>query len=220
MADGRLTDAQARYRDAIVGAPSRRARRRRRSPRARARAGARVLRAGGRAGSGRAAGAPRARRCCARWRYDPTTAVLKLAATPGGDLFFVPDGDVFYYLGLAAEAEGRDGDAEAAFREFLARRAAQPLGARRRRRTSASRTRRAARGRPPWPAGAAGGEAAHRRRTAPCWRRAASPRRSSTPPGATRLPILDDCLERRRAWPPQRDVCGSRSRWTSTARTS
>ena len=51
---------------------------------------------------------------------DPTAAMLKIAATSGGDLFFVPDGDVHYYLGLAAEAEGRDGDAEAAFREFVA----------------------------------------------------------------------------------------------------
>ena len=41
--------------------------------------------------------------------HDPAAAVLKAAsqAGPGGDLFFVPDGDVFYYLGLAAEAEGR-----------------------------------------------------------------------------------------------------------------
>jgi tetratricopeptide (TPR) repeat protein len=50
---------------------------------------------------------------------DPTTAVLKIASTSGGDLFFVPDGDVFYYIGLAAEAEGREGDADAAFREFI-----------------------------------------------------------------------------------------------------
>ena len=64
--------------------------------------------------------------------HDPTPAVLKVAATPGGDFFFVPDGDVFYYLGLAAEAEGRDGDAEAAFREFIARAPREPLGARRR----------------------------------------------------------------------------------------
>jgi len=51
---------------------------------------------------------------------DPTAAVLKIASTAGGDFFFVPEGDVLYYLGLAAEAEGRDGDAEAAFREFIA----------------------------------------------------------------------------------------------------
>ena len=36
-------------------------------------------------------------------------------------MFFVPDGEVLYYVGLAAEVEGRDGDAEAAFREFITR---------------------------------------------------------------------------------------------------
>jgi tetratricopeptide (TPR) repeat protein len=51
--------------------------------------------------------------------HDPTAAVLKLAAAPGGDLFFVPEGDVLYYLGLAAEVEGRDGDAQEAFRDFV-----------------------------------------------------------------------------------------------------
>lgn len=53
--------------------------------------------------------------------HDPTASVLKLASAPGGDLFFVPEGDVLYYLGLAAEVEGRDGDAQTAFREFLER---------------------------------------------------------------------------------------------------
>jgi tetratricopeptide (TPR) repeat protein len=53
--------------------------------------------------------------------HDPTASVLKVASVPGSDVFFVPAGDVFYYLGLAAEAEGRDGDAEAAFREFIER---------------------------------------------------------------------------------------------------
>jgi tetratricopeptide (TPR) repeat protein len=52
---------------------------------------------------------------------DPTTAVLKIASSAGGDFFFVPDGDVLYYVGLAAEVEGRDGDAAAAFRDFIAR---------------------------------------------------------------------------------------------------
>ena len=54
---------------------------------------------------------------------DPGEAVLKATsqAGQGSDLFFVPDGDVFYYLGLAAEAQGRTTDAEASFREFLAR---------------------------------------------------------------------------------------------------
>ena len=52
---------------------------------------------------------------------DPTASVLKVASIAGSDVFFVPPGDVYYYLGLAAEAEGRDGDAEFAFREFLDR---------------------------------------------------------------------------------------------------
>jgi hypothetical protein len=55
--------------------------------------------------------------------HDPGAAVLKSAAAggQGGELFFVPEGDVFYYLGLAAEVQGRTRDAEASFREFLAR---------------------------------------------------------------------------------------------------
>jgi len=53
--------------------------------------------------------------------HDPTASVLKVAAVPGSDVFFVPPGDVYYYLGLAAEAEGRDGDAEFAFHEFVER---------------------------------------------------------------------------------------------------
>jgi tetratricopeptide (TPR) repeat protein len=53
--------------------------------------------------------------------HDPTASVLKVASVAGSDVFFVPAGDIFYYLGLAAEAEGRDGDAEAAFREFIER---------------------------------------------------------------------------------------------------
>src|SRR5205814_5276427 len=40
------------------------------------------------------------------------------AREPGGDVFFVPEGDVFYYLGLAFEVAERVDDAEAAFQEF------------------------------------------------------------------------------------------------------
>ena len=164
MAAGRLRDAEARYRDAISAASDLR---RRRSPRARARAGAGLLRAGGRARSRRAADR-RARGDAARAgaRSDRGGAA-SVASTPGGDLFFVPEGDVFYYLGLAAEAEGRDGDAEAAFREFLARAPREPLGARRggaprqeARRRGAGARRRGAGRRRAWS------------RTAPCWRRA------------------------------------------------
>jgi len=52
---------------------------------------------------------------------DPQTAVLKVAALSAGDLFFVPDGDAFYYLGLAASVAGRRSDAVEAFRQFLTR---------------------------------------------------------------------------------------------------
>jgi tetratricopeptide (TPR) repeat protein len=52
---------------------------------------------------------------------DPRATKLALAQQPGSDVFFIPEGDVFYYLGLAAEVAGRSTDAEAAFREFAAR---------------------------------------------------------------------------------------------------
>jgi tetratricopeptide (TPR) repeat protein len=52
---------------------------------------------------------------------DPTQANLTIAQQPGSDVFFIPDGDVFYYVGLAAEVAGHSDDAEAAFREFLSR---------------------------------------------------------------------------------------------------
>jgi tetratricopeptide (TPR) repeat protein len=52
---------------------------------------------------------------------DPTQANLTIAQQPGSDVFFIPDGDVFYYVGLTAEVAGRADDAEAAFREFLSR---------------------------------------------------------------------------------------------------
>jgi tetratricopeptide (TPR) repeat protein len=52
---------------------------------------------------------------------DPRASKLALAQQPGSDVFFIPEGDVFYYLGLAAEVAGRSTDAEAAFREFAAR---------------------------------------------------------------------------------------------------
>jgi len=52
---------------------------------------------------------------------DPTTAVLSIAALPNADLFFVPDGDVDYYVGLARAVAGRRDEAAAAFHEFLAR---------------------------------------------------------------------------------------------------
>ena len=117
MAAGRLPDAQARYRDAISAATDLGVgdRRERVHELALAYYGLAVA-------LDRDEQPLAAREAMLRaLENDPTTAVLKIASTPGGDFFFVPDGDVFYYLGLAAEAEGRDGDAEAAFREFIAR---------------------------------------------------------------------------------------------------
>jgi len=52
---------------------------------------------------------------------DPGLAQLTAAELPGSDVFFIPEGDVFYYIGLAAEVAGRPDDAEAAFREFASR---------------------------------------------------------------------------------------------------
>jgi len=116
MAAGRLPDAQARYRDAISAATDLGVgdRRERVHELALAYYGLAVA-------LDRDEQPLAAREAMLRaLENDPTTAVLKIASTPGGDFFFVPEGDVLYYLGLAAEVEGRDGDAEAAFREFIA----------------------------------------------------------------------------------------------------
>ena len=51
---------------------------------------------------------------------DSTTSVLAVAERPNSDLFFVPAGDVYYYLGLARSVAGRRDEAADAFREFLA----------------------------------------------------------------------------------------------------
>ena len=52
---------------------------------------------------------------------DPRHAKLTAAEQAGADVFFIPEGDVYYYLGLASEVGGHVDDAEAAFQEFLAR---------------------------------------------------------------------------------------------------
>jgi tetratricopeptide (TPR) repeat protein len=61
---------------------------------------------------------------------DPRLARLRTAERPGGDVFFLPDGDVFYYIGLASEIAGRTDDAGAAFQEFLGRLPRSPFAAR------------------------------------------------------------------------------------------
>jgi len=117
MAAGRLPDAEARYRDAISAANDLGVgdRRERAHELALAYYGLAVA-------LDRDEQPAAARETMLRaLAHDPTAAVLKVASAAGGDLFFVPEGDVLYYLGLAAEAEGRDGDAQAAFRDFLDR---------------------------------------------------------------------------------------------------
>jgi tetratricopeptide (TPR) repeat protein len=52
---------------------------------------------------------------------DPRLHQLRAAEQVGGDVFFLPEGDVYYYVGLASEIAGRVDDAEAAFQEFLGR---------------------------------------------------------------------------------------------------
>jgi tetratricopeptide (TPR) repeat protein len=51
---------------------------------------------------------------------DSTTSVLTVAELPNSDLFFVPTGDVYYYVGLARSVAGRREEAADAFRQFLA----------------------------------------------------------------------------------------------------
>ncbi len=51
---------------------------------------------------------------------DSTASVLAVAELPNSDLFFVPAGDVYYYIGLARSVAGRREEAADAFRQFLA----------------------------------------------------------------------------------------------------
>ena len=205
MAAGRLPDAEARYRDAIsarrpiwASAIAASARTSWRSPTT-------GWRSRWIATSSRS---PRARRCCARWRTIRRRRCSRSRRRRAATCSSFPTATSFYYLGLAAEAEGRDGDAEAAFREFIARAPREPLGARRGgapRQEADGAARRA-----PAPAERCRGSS----RTEPCWRRAASRRRSSTPPGAT------SCRFSTNAWTAcacrRTRRCASRSRWTST----
>jgi tetratricopeptide (TPR) repeat protein len=61
---------------------------------------------------------------------DPNASFLRLAQQPGGDFSFLPEGDVYYYLGLASERAGNRDDAAAAFQEYLARLPRSPWAAR------------------------------------------------------------------------------------------
>ncbi|HVZ87690.1 MAG TPA: tetratricopeptide repeat protein, partial [Polyangia bacterium] len=124
MADGRLGAAEACYRDAIAAAsltgPSALAFR---IDDPRARLQELVLGYLGLAVALDRDDRPRAAREAMRQALalDPTVSVLSVAAFPHADIFFVPVGDVAYYLGLARAVAGRRDDATDAFRDFLAR---------------------------------------------------------------------------------------------------
>jgi tetratricopeptide (TPR) repeat protein len=114
MADGRLGEAEARYRDAIAVASTRGVE----DPRD-------ALPDLVLADYGLAVALDRddqpvaAREMMGRaLALDPRTAVLELAARRDGDLFFVPDGEVFYYQGLANAVAGRRAEALESFRQF------------------------------------------------------------------------------------------------------
>ena len=124
MADGQMAAAEACYRDAIAAASA--------SPLVtagslrfddpRARAQDLVLAYLGLAVALDRDGQPRAAREMMQraLALDSTTSVLAVAALPDSDLFFVPAGDVYYYIGLARSVAGRREEAADAFREFLA----------------------------------------------------------------------------------------------------
>jgi tetratricopeptide (TPR) repeat protein len=126
MADGQLVGAEACYRDAIAAAsnvspPGAESARSLVLDDPRARAQDLLLGYLGLAVAldrdGQARGAREMmRRALA---LDPTTAVLAIAALPNADLFFIPEGEVYYYLGLARSVAGRDAEAAEAFHEFL-----------------------------------------------------------------------------------------------------
>jgi tetratricopeptide (TPR) repeat protein len=117
MADGRLAEAEARYREAIAVASAAASG----DPRARTQDLA-LAHYGLAVALDRDEQPVAAREMMGRALVlDPQTAVLKVATLANADLFFIPDGEVFYYLGLAAVVAGRRGDAVDAYREFLTR---------------------------------------------------------------------------------------------------
>jgi tetratricopeptide (TPR) repeat protein len=122
MADGHLREAEAAYRDAIAVASAVPGAGSVRLDDPLARTQDRVLGYVGLAVALDRDSQPRAahetmRRALA---LDSTMAVLAVAALPDADLFFVPRGEVHYYLGLARAIAGRRDEATDAFREFLA----------------------------------------------------------------------------------------------------
>ena len=145
---------------------------------------------------------------------DPTGSLLRLAQQPDADFSFIPDGDVYYYLGLAAElARQARRRAWPRFRSFCRPPAAQPVAR--------------ARPRPPGRAGAAPspsrvtGQRPHRRR---CGGAAPPLARRRRGDGARRRPHRRAADRRRaRAAPAVLDACladAAPARGHDTARAS
>ncbi len=128
MAAGELAAAQASYRSAIGAAsveapPAPGARELARLDDARARGQDRALACFGLAAALDRTGQVSAARQMARegLAADPTAAVLEVATLPDSDVRIVPDGEVFYRLGVVRQASGRRAEAAAAFHEYLER---------------------------------------------------------------------------------------------------
>jgi len=126
MAQGELASAQAAYRDAIAAALSAPATTEREAahlddPHGRAQETA--LACVGLAAALDRAGQPGAARQMVREALaaDPTASALEVATLPDSDVRIVPEGEVFYRLGLVRLGTGRRIDAIAAFQEYLER---------------------------------------------------------------------------------------------------
>ena len=142
---------------------------------------------------------------------DPSGVAVAAGRAARRRLLFFPEGDVFYYIGLASEVGGKTDERTAAFQEFVARQPKRPWLARARahlgalpRRSSRRRRRRPS---PPAPPPLA------RVATATVSRRAPSPRRWSTP--RSRAPAAVGRMLRR-----GRAVARSRHRSASSSRSS
>src|SRR6185312_1689856 len=126
MAQGELAAAQAAYRDAIaaaLSAPPTTEREAAHLDDPHGRAQEMALACVGLAAALDRAGQPGAARQMVREALaaDPTAAALEVATLPDSDVRILPEGEVFYRLGLVRLGTGRRTDAIAAFQEYLER---------------------------------------------------------------------------------------------------
>jgi tetratricopeptide (TPR) repeat protein len=126
MAEGRLAEAEERYREAIRLESAAPTAARIETPHALVLATYGLAVVLDREGQPEAAREMMARALL----LDPRHGTLTAAEQPDADVFFVPDGDVYYYIGLAAEVAGDADEGAAAFQEFLRRRPRAPSAAR------------------------------------------------------------------------------------------